>query len=71
MKSEELEDLRKKINSIDDEILQLLSNRSKIVLKIGKHKKEQNVIDLDREQKILVRYDRVCDQTRFKRHCCV
>ncbi len=55
MKSEELEDLRKKINSIDDEILQLLSNRSKIVLKIGKHKKEQNVIDLDREQKILDR----------------
>ena len=55
MKSEELKDLRKQINSIDDEILQLLSNRSEIVLQIGKHKTKQNVIDPDREQKILDR----------------
>ena len=55
MKNEELEALRDKINLIDDEILQLLSNRSDIVLKIGKHKKEEKVIDIEREQKILQR----------------
>ena len=32
MKNEELEALRQKINSIDDEIQQLLSNRSEIEL---------------------------------------
>ena len=55
MKNEELEALRLKINSIDDEILQLLSNRSEIVLQIGKHKNEEKVVDLDREQKVLDR----------------
>ena len=38
MKNKELEDLRDKINLIDDEILTLLSNRSEIVLQIGKYK---------------------------------
>ena len=55
MKNEELEALRLKINSIDDEILKLLSNRSEIVLQIGKHKNEEKVVDLDREQKVLDR----------------
>ncbi len=55
MKNDELENLREKINLIDDEILALLSNRSEIVLQIGKHKNEDNVIDLDREQKVLDR----------------
>ncbi len=56
MKNEELEALRDKINLIDDEILGLLSNRSEIVLKIGNQKKNEiNVIDPDREQKILER----------------
>ncbi len=55
MKNEELETLRKKINLIDDEILTLLSNRSEIVLQIGKHKNEEKVVDLNREQKILDR----------------
>ncbi len=55
MKNDELDALREKINLIDDEILKLLSNRSEIVLKIGKHKKEETVVDLDREQKILDR----------------
>ena len=55
MKNKELEDLRDKINSIDDEILDLLSNRSEIVLEIGKYKNREFVIDLDREQKILDR----------------
>ena len=55
MKNDELDSLRSKINNIDDEILSLLSERSKIVLEIGKHKKGNLVIDLEREQKILNR----------------
>ncbi len=55
MKNEELEALRNKINLIDDEILKLLSNRSKVVLDIGKHKNEDTVVDLEREQKVLDR----------------
>tara|TARA_Y100000996_G_scaffold45914_1_gene31666 strand:+ start:2272 stop:3621 length:1350 start_codon:yes stop_codon:yes gene_type:complete len=55
MKNTELDDLRNKINLIDDEIIKLLSNRSKIVLEIGKHKRDESVVDLDREQKILDR----------------
>ncbi len=55
MKNEELKALRNKINLIDDEILKLLSNRSEVVLQIGKHKKEGSLVDLDREQKILDR----------------
>ncbi len=55
MKNEELEILREKINLIDDELLELLSNRSEIVLQIGKYKDEEKVVDLDREQKVLDR----------------
>ena len=55
MKNEELEVLRDKINLIDDEILTLLSNRSEIVLQIGKHKNDEKVVDIDREQKVLDR----------------
>jgi len=55
MKNKELDNLRSKINNIDDEILSLLSNRSKIVLEIGKYKKHNSVVDPDREQKILNR----------------
>ena len=45
MKNKELEDLRNKINNIDDDILSLLSERSKIVLEIGKQKKDNPVIE--------------------------
>ncbi len=55
MKNKELELLRDKINLIDDEILKLLSNRSEVVLQIGKHKNDEQIIDLDREQKVLDR----------------
>ena len=55
MKNEELDTLRDKINIIDDEILTLLSHRSEIVLQIGKHKNDEKVVDLDREQKVLDR----------------
>ena len=55
MKNKELDKLRSRINNIDDEILSLLSDRSKIVLEIGKQKKDNFVIDLEREQIILNR----------------
>ena len=55
MKNEELEALRDKINLIDDDILKLLSNRSEIVLQIGRYKNEEKVVDPDREKKILDR----------------
>ena len=55
MKNKKIDELREKINFLDDEILKLLSDRSKIVLEIGKHKKDDSVVDLDREQKILNR----------------
>ena len=61
MENKKLENLRSKINNIDDEILSLLSDRSKIVLEIGKHKKSNSVVDLEREQTILNRLI-----TRFK-----
>ncbi len=55
MKNREFEALRDKINLIDDEILTLLSNRSEIVLQIGKYKNDEKIVDLDREQKVLDR----------------
>ena len=55
MKNKELDNLRSKINNIDDEILSLLSDRSKIVLEIGKYKTADSVVDLEREQIIINR----------------
>ncbi len=47
--------LRKQIDNIDNQILDLLKERMKIVKKIGKLKKDQNkeVIDNIREKEIL------------------
>jgi chorismate mutase/prephenate dehydratase len=52
-----LEELRKKINNIDDEILSLLNKRAEIVLKIGKVKKAQQLSSFypEREREILNR----------------
>jgi len=56
MKDIELEKLRKNINDVDDKILDLLTHRSKIVSEIGIQKDNKiEVIDLDREEKILNR----------------
>ena len=38
----DLSDYRKEIDRIDDEILRLLNERSKIVVEIGKLKKQQD-----------------------------
>jgi len=56
MENNKLDDLRRKINLIDDKILGLLKERAEIVTDIGKHKNSlSNVVDLEREQKILNR----------------
>lgn len=53
--NDELEDWRKQIDQLDEEVLDLLSKRAKIVRKIGKFKKAQNIpiIDKDRWSKVL------------------
>ena len=54
MKNKKLVNLRKKINLLDDEILNLLKKRADVVKKIGKHKDSINdIVDLNREQNIL------------------
>ncbi|MFX0032320.1 MAG: chorismate mutase [Candidatus Hodarchaeota archaeon] len=40
---EKLEQIRKEIDKIDDNIVDLLNNRGELVLKIGKIKKEHNL----------------------------
>ena len=52
-----IEDLRKKIDEIDDELLGLLNSRAKLVIEIGRIKKEQNTVFHvpDREKQILER----------------
>ncbi len=50
-----LEDLRKKIDKIDEKIIILLVKRMKIVKNVGKHKKEKNIqfFDKKRWQKLI------------------
>ncbi len=56
MTDNKLEKLRKKINEVDDKILDLLAQRAVVVSEIGKYKDTTNtVVDLDREQTILNR----------------
>ena len=56
MINKKLEELRDKINKVDDEILNLLAARADIVSEIGKEKNpKNNVVDLDREENILNR----------------
>ena len=52
-----IEELRKQIDSIDDQILALLNERAKLVLKMGSLKKERGlpIHDPTRENSILAR----------------
>lgn len=53
----ELEQLRAKINEIDDRLLDLLNDRARIAMQIGEIKKkmEANIIDREREEQIYQR----------------
>ncbi len=56
MSEQELEKLRQKINNVDDQILDLLAQRSSVVSEIRKQKdNKKTIVDLDREQTILNR----------------
>ena len=56
MKNKKLVNLRKKINLLDDGILDLLRQRAEIVKNIGKYKNsKKNIIDLKREEKVIER----------------
>ncbi|MBI3378522.1 MAG: chorismate mutase [Nitrospirae bacterium] len=49
-----LEEIRQKIDKIDDEIIELLSKRAKLVIKAGKLKKdEQGVRDPKRVEQVI------------------
>lgn len=55
-----IEELRRQIDSIDDQILTLLNERAELVLKLGSLKKERGlpIRDPDRENTILARIQR-------------
>ena len=56
MTDNKLEELRQKINDVDDRILDLLAQRAAVAYEIGKYKDTtKTVVDLDREQIILNR----------------
>ena len=48
-----IKNLRKKIDDIDNQLLELIIKRSKVVEKIGKNKDaSKKIVDLNRENKI-------------------
>ena len=56
MTNDKLYKLRQKINAVDDQLLDLLTERASVVSEIGKHKDiSKTVVDLEREQTILNR----------------
>ena len=56
MENEKLEDLRDQINSLDNQMIELLDQRSLIVTEVGKLKdKNRSVVDEIREQEVLDR----------------
>ena len=64
MDNKKLDVLRSNVNDLDDKILDLLRERAEIVTEIGKQKKStSNIVDYDREQKVL---DRILQHTKAK-----
>ena len=56
MINKNIKNLRKKIDDIDNQLLELIIKRSKVVEKIGKNKDaSKKIVDLNRENKILNR----------------
>ena len=64
MYNKKLETLRGDINSLDDQILDLLKQRAEIVTEIGAQKKSKiDIVDIKREQKVL---DRLLENSQIK-----
>jgi monofunctional chorismate mutase len=49
-----MEEYRKEINSIDEELVKLLERRFNVVLKIGQYKKENNIPIYDEKREKMV-----------------
>ena len=64
MDNKKLDTLRGDINSLDDQILDLLKQRAEIVTEIGEQKKSKtDIVDIKREQKVL---DRLLENSQIK-----
>ena len=63
----DLEELRKEIDKIDDEIISNLSRRKNLIEKVAKIKKESNmpVLDEEREQQLLQRLKEKSKENRL------
>jgi chorismate mutase / prephenate dehydratase len=61
---QKLEELRKKVNAIDDAIIKKLAQRQKLVLQIGKFKAINNlpIRDLRQEEKLFKNYEVLCEK---------
>ena len=68
LKNNELEHLRKEINEIDNNILNLLQQRQQVSIKIGEYKKRNNlpIFDSNREDKLLERLKSLNMKSIFK-----
>jgi len=66
----DLNDLRKKIDKIDDDIIKLLSERFAVVKNIGEYKKERglDVFDQDRETAILNKISDKINNPEYRGH---
>ena len=69
MTENKLENLRKEIDKIDSEIIQLLAKRFEIVKQIGVFKKENkiSVVDNRRFQKVLEKVENIAEKQGISR----
>ena len=67
MTGNKLEEYRRQIDKIDEEIIKLLAKRFETVTKIGRFKKENNlsIIDKDRFQKVLDKVKNIASKHRI------
>ena len=65
----ELDNLRVKINNIDNELIKLLNDRMNISIEIGEYKKSKNmkVFDKEREENLLNKLIEINNQTIDKK----
>ena len=65
----ELDNLRVKINSIDNELIKLLNERMNISIEIGKYKKSKNmkVFDKEREESLVNKLIEINNKTIDKK----
>lgn len=63
-----IKQLRDKIDKIDTDIIKKLSQRKILSLKIGKIKSkfEKKVIDNKREEKLILRYEKLCSEYKLQ-----